>query len=69
MIEALDRVSGEKRSAFVREEPDEFVDRIVSGWPRDFNAERATRLGFVAERSIDEIIRIHIHEEMGGKLA
>ncbi|MDA4848451.1 D-erythronate dehydrogenase [Hoeflea poritis] len=68
MIEALDRVSGEKRSALIREEPDELVNRLVSGWPRDFNAERATELGFTADSSIDDIIRTHIEEEMGGKL-
>ncbi|WP_136660132.1 D-erythronate dehydrogenase [Nitratireductor sp. XY-223] len=68
MIAALDRVAGENRSALIREAPDELVDRLVSGWPRDFNAERATKLGFVADGSIDEIIRIHIDEEMGGKL-
>ena len=68
MIAALDRVAGENRSALIREAPDELVDRLVSGWPRDFNAERATKLGFVADGSIDEIIRIHIDEEMSGKL-
>lgn len=68
MIAALDRVSGEKRSALIREEPDEFIDHIVSGWPRDFDAQRATQLGFIPDGSIDEIIRIHIEEEMGGKL-
>ncbi|WP_419909111.1 D-erythronate dehydrogenase [Hoeflea sp.] len=68
MIEALDRVSGEKRSTLIRDEADELVNRMVTGWPRDFDAERATELGFVPDSSIDEIIRIHIDEEMGGQL-
>ena len=41
---------------------------IVSTWPRGFTAERAKALGFKAESSFDEIIRIHIEDEMGGAL-
>ena len=40
--------------------------RIVDGWPHRFNAARARALGFVAESSFDEIIRIHIEDELGG---
>ena len=41
---------------------------IVSGWARGFDPSRAESLGFVAEREFDEIIRIHIEDELGGKL-
>ena len=41
--------------------------RIVEGWPRNFAPERATALGFQAETSFEEIIRIHIEDELGGK--
>ena len=41
--------------------------RIVAGWPQRFEAKRATELGFRAESTFDEIIRVHIDEDRGGK--
>ena len=66
MIEALERVAGPEKAALIREEPDELVNRLVTGWPRNFDAARALELGFTADHSIDEIIRIHIEDELGG---
>ncbi len=40
--------------------------RIVAGWPSRFDAMRARELGFTAENSFDEIIRIHIEDDLGG---
>jgi hypothetical protein len=42
---------------------------MVAGWPRNFDAHRAISLGFKAETSFDEIIRIHIEDELGGRIA
>ena len=68
-IEALRRVAGDKVAARIRREPDELIMRIVAGWPERFDAKRARELGFKAESSFDEIIRIHIEDELGGKIA
>jgi nucleoside-diphosphate-sugar epimerase len=65
-IEALRRVAGDKVAARIRPAPDELVMRIVAGWPHRFEAKRSTELGFVAESSFDEIIRVHIDEDRGG---
>ena len=43
--------------------------KIVAGWPRNFDASRAVALGFKAEASFDEIIRAHVEDELGGKVA
>ena len=67
-IEALRRIAGDSAVALIRHEPDPAIMRIVSTWPRGFAAERATALGFRAENSFDDIIRIHIEDEMGGEL-
>jgi len=67
-IEALRRVAGDKAVALIRREPDETIMRIVAGWPRRFDARRAEQLGFVAERSFDEIIRVHVEDELGGRV-
>lgn len=68
-IEALRRVAGEKAVSLIRREPDAGIARIVDGWPTNFDASRAESLGFKAEKSFDEIIRIHIEDELGGNLA
>lgn len=39
----------------------------VAGWAPSFEARCATPLGFVAEKSFDEIIRVRIEDEAGGK--
>jgi nucleoside-diphosphate-sugar epimerase len=65
-IEALRRIAGDKVAARIRREPDELIVRIVAGWPQRFEAKRSTDLGFVAESSFDEIIRVHIDEDRGG---
>ena len=67
-IEALRRVAGEKAVALIRHEPDPTIARIVAGWPQAFAARRAESLGFVAESSFDEIIRVHIKDELGGRI-
>jgi nucleoside-diphosphate-sugar epimerase len=63
-IAALRRVAGERAAALIRRAPDETIQRIVAGWPQNFDARRALSLGFRADASFDEIIRIHIEEEL-----
>lgn len=65
-IDALRRIAGDRVANRIRREPDPTIIRIVEGWPRRFDARRATELGFRAEESFDEIIRIHIEEELDG---
>jgi len=67
-IEALRRVAGERAVRLIRREPDPLIRQIVAGWPTDFDARRAEGLGFRAEKSFDEIIRIHIDDELGGTI-
>ncbi len=67
-IEALRRVAGEKAVKLIRREPDPVIRSIVSGWATDFDARRASELGFKAETNFDEIIRIHIEDELGGRI-
>lgn len=67
-IAALERVAGRKAVDLIRREPDPVIRSIVSGWATDFDARRASALGFTAETSFDEIIRIHIEDELGGKI-
>jgi nucleoside-diphosphate-sugar epimerase len=63
-IEALRKVAGDKAVRLIREQPDATIMRIVEGWPRNFDARRAASLGFRADASFEEIVRIHIEDEL-----
>jgi D-erythronate 2-dehydrogenase len=65
-IDALRRVAGDHAVALIRSEPDEAIARIVAGWPRSFDARRARALGFRAEGSFDQIVRVFVDDELGG---
>jgi nucleoside-diphosphate-sugar epimerase len=68
MIASLGRVAGPKAVALVRKQPDPVIMKIVEGWPRNFDPQRALSLGFRSEPDMDTIIRVHIDDELGGKI-
>src|ERR1700744_2977540 len=66
-IAALKRVAGEKVAARIRRAPDPVIVCIFTCWPRNFVARLAHKLGFTTEETnFDDIIRIHIEDELGG---
>jgi nucleoside-diphosphate-sugar epimerase len=67
-IAALEKVAGLKATALIRREPDERIIRIVDTWARGFDTSRAAGLGFVAETKFEEIIQVHIEDELGGTI-
>src|SRR6266513_1028702 len=62
--EAVLPVSGDAPARLIRREPDPAIMRIVKGWPQNFDAQRAHELGFRADASFEEIIKIYIEEEL-----
>ena len=68
-IEALRKVAGKAVVARIRREPDPVIIGIVAGWPRNFDTRRAAALGFQAETSFEDIIKVHIDDELAGKIA
>jgi nucleoside-diphosphate-sugar epimerase len=67
-IASLRKLAGDKVASRIRHEPDPLIVRIVDGWPHRFDPQRALELGFKVESSFDEIIRVHIEDELGGVL-
>ena len=65
-IAALRRIAGDKAAQLIRREPNAAIGKMIDGWPKSFDAQRATALGFEAETSFDDIIRAHIEDELGG---
>jgi nucleoside-diphosphate-sugar epimerase len=67
-IAGLERVAGKSVTKRIKREPDQAIMRIVAGWPRNFDTSRAQSLGFTtAEKTFDDIVRLHIDDELGGK--
>jgi D-erythronate 2-dehydrogenase len=67
-IEASRRVAGDGAANLIRRETNPTIASIIAGWPKNFSARRATELGFRAEQNFDEIIRVHIEDELGNAL-
>jgi D-erythronate 2-dehydrogenase len=66
-IAALERIAGKGVIARIRCAPDATIMKIVEGWPRNFDTRRALSLGFTtAERTFDDIVSIHIEDELNG---
>ncbi|MCP5149818.1 MAG: SDR family oxidoreductase [Chromatiales bacterium] len=68
-VAALRAVAGDAVVARIRREPDAFIQGIVAGWPRRFDARRSLALGFEPDASFEAIIRAHVEDELGGKIA
>jgi nucleoside-diphosphate-sugar epimerase len=67
-IEALRRVAGEDAVKLIRRQPDEMIMKMVAGWAAGFEAKRAVELGFTSEKSFEEIIQVHIQDELEGRV-
>lgn len=65
-IEALRAAAGQDAVNHIKSVPDETIIRIVDGWPRDFAPDRAIALGFKAEQTFDEIIRVYLEDDLSG---
>ena len=63
-IEALRSVAGQKVVDLIIFKKDENIQKMVAGWPKDFFSKKASELGFVAEKNFEEIIKIHIEDEL-----
>ena len=63
-IDALRRAAGEQAVRLIRREPDPRIMEMIDGWAPALDASRAERLGFAAETSFDEIVRVHLEDEL-----
>ncbi len=68
-IDALRVVAGESAVRLIRRTSDPLVAGIVAGWGADYEAARARALGFTAETDMTQILRVHVEDELGGRIA
>ncbi|MXQ06359.1 NAD-dependent epimerase/dehydratase family protein [Alphaproteobacteria bacterium GH1-50] len=62
-IAALRDIAGNEIAALIRPAPDQTIYRIVTGWPRDFDPQLARSLGFRAEATFHDIIRVYLEDD------
>ena len=63
-IDALERVAGSDVVKLIKNQPDPTIQKIVSGWARNFDTKRSIELGFKAETNFDEIIKTYIEDDL-----
>lgn len=68
-IEALRALAGQSAVDLIHPAHDPLVADIVGGWGEDYEASRARALGFTAETSFEDIIKVHIEDELDGAVA
>lgn len=63
MVAGLEKVGAV--SGLISWEQDEAIEAIVGSWPKAMKTDRATKLGFKADKNIDAIIKIFLEDELG----
>lgn len=64
MAEGLKRHAGAAAYDLIEWKRDELIAKIVAGWPKRLDSRRARAMGFAADRSIDEIVRNYVEDDM-----
>jgi D-erythronate 2-dehydrogenase len=60
MLDALERVCGEGVRALVTHEPNPLVEKIVLGWPTNWENKRSLAMGLKADESFESIINQYL---------
>ncbi|MBA2546940.1 MAG: SDR family oxidoreductase [Burkholderiaceae bacterium] len=63
MVAALERVAGAQVAKRIRWEIDPRIERLVSTWPGELEAQRARSFGFPGDTDFDAVIRQHIEDQ------
>lgn len=64
MVKELEKLAGMETIELIDWLPDTFIQSIVLTWPPQFEAKRALKLGFQADKSVNEIIKLFKDEEL-----
>lgn len=59
-IEALRNIAGDEAVALIDHQPDAEIQKIVTTWPKAFSAEKALKMGFVADASFEAILQEYL---------
>jgi nucleoside-diphosphate-sugar epimerase len=62
-IEALRSIAGQDVVNRIKVSKNPEIEKIVEGWPQNFQPKRSLELGFIAEKRFSEIINVYIDED------
>lgn len=65
MIAALERATNKQTVALIQHQEDPFILGIVKHWPKEFDCQKALRLGFQPDDSYDDILQVYMRDELG----
>ncbi|WP_420860389.1 D-erythronate dehydrogenase [Algirhabdus cladophorae] len=63
-IEALRSIAGQGPVDLIKPQADAAIAKIVDGWPRNFDPQRAIALGFQSEPDFDSIIHVYMDDDL-----
>jgi D-erythronate 2-dehydrogenase len=69
MVDAVERHKGNRKIGKIQWEPDQAIQKIVDGWPKGTFSERAKKLGFLKDESVDDIVRAFIEDDLETQIA
>ncbi|MBH68015.1 MAG: NAD-dependent epimerase [Rhodospirillaceae bacterium] len=69
IAEALRSVAGDVVASRIDWIPDPFIQEIVDGWPPEFDTKKALDLGFIRDKSMENVIEAFIEDELQGSIA
>jgi D-erythronate 2-dehydrogenase len=69
MVAALEKIAGPEVVKRIKWESDPRIERLVSTWPGQLDTLKAHALGFPRDESFELVIRQHIRDELGGRVA
>ncbi len=64
MVASLEKFGGEEAVNRIEWKPNERIKSIVLGWPGDFNPQRAQKLGFKPDESMDSIVQAFLEDDI-----
>lgn len=67
-IDSLKRIAGKNITELIKQKLDPKIERIVGSWAKNLETKRSIELGFKAEKTFDDIIKIYIEEDFKNKL-
>ena len=65
MAAALERVAGKEVAARIKWQRDEFITKLVLGWPAALETKRAHAMGLRSDPDFDALVRAHMAETRG----
>lgn len=67
MLDALEKVGGQKALDLIEDQRDEAVEMIVESWPVSFDTSRAKELGFAGDGTLEQTLRDYMKAHSTGR--